>query len=530
VSLTLSLVFAFVIPATAEVRAVRVTSISQRTALRVLTTEDVPGAMVVREGDDVVITVSAHAAAELSLPALQPPLEALGVERREDRMILRVRVARAVPFQASHEPGMTTILFGEPPASEATVPLTPELYGKLFPTGSLENEQPIEDAAALAARRGEGLALGPVRFQPWLNASWVQADVTFDTPTPVPEHYLQVAPGISAQLPLRDGQLAVDYEPRLRFFSSIPELGETTHTLGARLTLPLGTRVVLLGSERFTRAVLEANVVDPGQEYFFNLAPYTATDTSLAADLNLGPRLTANAGVSLRTARFDGEPGTGFFDYDSRTLRAGLGYDLGAELKAQVSYSYDSVPPSPERPIAETYGHTVTGTLMGPIGPVMTGTLGAGWSRRTSPQASGPSRNYDGLVLGASLRRELSHATSLELRLNRAANLSAFEQNAYYVSNSAELALNVPLPFQTTARGSVNVLWNDYPNDASALGEPRRDEIVGWTAGIGRQLGSRSWLRFDYRRQKRDSNLPGYDVTTDGFTVQLGISATGAQR
>jgi hypothetical protein len=188
------------------------------------------------------------------------------------------------------------------------------------------------------------------------------------------------------------------------------------------------------------------------------------------------------------------------------------------------------VPPSPERPIAETYGHTVTGTLMGPIGPVMTGTLGAGWSRRTSPQASGPSRNYDGLVLGASLRRELSHATSLELRLNRAANLSAFEQNAYYVSNSAELALNVPLPFQTTARGSVNVLWNDYPNDASALGEPRRDEIVGWTAGIGRQLGSRSWLRFDYRRQKRDSNLPGYDVTTDGFTVQLGISATGAQR
>ena len=229
-------------------------------------------------------------------------------------------------------------------------------------------------------------------------------------------------------------------------------------------------------------------------------------------------------------ARFDPGGGQGFFDYDSRTLRAGLGYDLGADLRAQVSYTYENVPPSPDRPIVETAGHAVTATLTGPIGPVMTGTLSGGYSHRTSPQATGASRSYDGLILGGTLHRDLGHSTSLELLLNRAATLSAFEQNAYYVTNSVGLALNVPFPLETMARGSVTWFRNDYPNPAETLGVPRRDDILGWTAGLGRQLGSRSWLRFDYRRERRDSNVPGFDVTTDGFSVELGISATGNPR
>jgi hypothetical protein len=529
-SLFLPAAFAFSVAATTELRAVRLTTVDQRTAMRVLTSEDVPGAMVVREGDEIVVTVLAPAAAELALPSLQPPLEALGVDRRADRTILRLRVAREVPFEATHEPGMTTIFFGEQLAPELRGPATTELYGRLFPTGVQPGEKAAEDAALVDGKRGEGLALGPVTFQPFVLATWVDSDLTFNSPTPVRERYLQVAPGLTATLPLRDGKVSADYEPRLRFFSSIPELGHTSHFASAKLELPLGTRVVLRAADRFTRALLEASVVDPGQEYFFNLSPYTANQASLAADVNLGPRLSALVEGSQRTARFDSAPGQGFFDYDARTLRTGLGYDLGAELRALVSYSYDSVPPPPERPIVETSAHSVTGTLSGPIGPLMTGTLGAGYTHRISPQASGRSRSYDGLVLGGSLHRDLGHATSLELQLNRAAALSAFETNAYYVTNSVALALNVPTPFQTAARGSLSWLQNDYPNPAESLGVPRRDRIRGWSAGIGRQLGARSWLRFDYRRDRRDSNLPGFDVTTDGFTVQLGVSATGAAR
>lgn len=526
----LPVLFALVLSANAELRAVRLTIVDQRTAMRVLTSPEVPGAMVVREGDFVVVKLSALAAGELTLPALQPPLEGLGVERRDDCTLLRIRLAREVPFETSHEPGMTTIVFGEQPAAELRGAVTPEQYERLFPTGGVAGEAPELDAAAVDARRGEGLALGPVELVPFVHASWVDAEVSFDNPIPVPERYLQLAPGLTAVLPLLDGRLSADYEPRLRFFSNIPELGHTSHLASAKLELPLGTRVVLRGSERFTRAVLEANVVDPGREYFFDLSPYTANDASLVADVSLGPRLSAQLEGGLRTARFDSASGQGFFDYDTRTLRAGLGYDLGAELKAQVSYSYDDVPRSPQRPIVQTSGQSLTGTLTGPIGPVMTGTLSGGYSHRRSPLASGPSRSYDGLVLGASLHRDLGHSSSLELGLNRAALLSSFEQNAYYVTNSGALALNVPTPLQTTLRASLNLWQNDYPNEAAALGLPRRDRILSWSVGVGRRLAARSWLRVDYRRERRDSNLPGFDVTTDGFSVQLGVSATGAAR
>ncbi|MGE5127170.1 MAG: hypothetical protein ACM3PV_12835, partial [Betaproteobacteria bacterium] len=408
--------------ATAEIRALRLTSVDERVALRVLTSEEVPAATVVREGEEVVVTVLAPAAAELATPALQAPLLAIGVERQAQATVFRLRVAPEVPFEVRHEPGMTTIVFGEQPAPELRGPVTPELYARLFPTGVQPGATPAEgEAAPATAQQGEGIALGPVLLQPALYVSWVDADVTFQSPQPVADRYLQVAPSLTALTPVRDGQLSLAYEPRLRFFSSIPELGNTSHIANAKLQLPVGSRVTLHGAYTFTRALLEANVVDPGREYFYNLSPYTYHDASLGADLSLGPNLSAILEGALRASRFDQAGSAGFFDYDSRTLRAGLGYDLGADLRAVVSYSYERVPPSPERALVETSAHSVNGQLNGPIGPLMTGSLNAGYSRRTSPQATGRSRSFDGVVLGGSLRRELGHATSLELQLNRAA-------------------------------------------------------------------------------------------------------------
>jgi hypothetical protein len=59
------------------------------------------------------------------------------------------------------------------------------------------------------------------------------------------------------------------------------------------------------------------------------------------------------------------------------------------------------------------------------------------------------------------------------------------------------------------------------------VGEPRRDDIFGWTLGVGRQIGWRAWVRADYRHERRNSNLPGYDVTTDGLVVQMGVGLFG---
>ena len=509
-----------------QVQAVRLTTLDFRTALRILTSEDVPPGEVVREGGEVVIRVAGVAPEGLPLPAVERPLEAIRLEREPGGTIVRVGLAPEVPFEASHEPGLLTVVFGEPPAPDLRGPVTPELYRELFPTGVAERG-PVEDEGKERAG-GEGLVLGRMTLRPYVTASWVDADVlAFDNPTPVRDQYLQVAPGVTASVPVGNGLLAAEYEPRLRFFSDIPLVNETSHFAGVRLEMPVGSRTLVRLSHRFTTAVLETTVVDPGREYFFDLARYTFNESGAAARVDLGARLFVEGEAAVQWTRFDEKQEGGFFDYDSRTLRGGLGYDVVGDLRATVSYSYERIPPSPDRAIVESTAHSVLGTLAGSFTPLTGGTLTVGFRSQANPLATGESASFRGLTLGASLRRELGRASFLELQASRTPEPSAYDSNAYYVTSSLGAALTVPLPFELWGRGSGTWTRNDYPNDAPSLSTPRRDDILGWTVGLGRQIGWRSWVRADYRRERRDSNLPGFDVTTDGFIVQLGLGLFG---
>jgi hypothetical protein len=356
----------------------------------------------------------------------------------------------------------------------------------------------------------------------------VDADVlAFDNPTPVRDQYLQVVPGVTASLPVRDGVLAAEYEPRLRFLSDIPLVNETSHFAGLKLETPVGSRAFLRLGQRYTRAVLETSVVDPGREYFFDLSRYTFSATTALLRVELGGRLSAEAEAGWARTRFDQKQQGGFFDNDDRTIRAGLGYDVGSDLRATVSYAYERIPPSTDRGLVESTAHSVLGTLAGRIAPLTSGALTAGFRSQTNPLAQGASASYKGLTLGGTLRRELGHSSSLELQLNRATEPSAYDTNAYYVTNSVVATLSVPAPAQFWARGSVGWLRNGYPNDAPGMAGPRRDDILGWTLGLGREIGWRAWARVDYRRERRNSNLAGFDVTTDGFVVQLGVGLFG---
>jgi hypothetical protein len=507
-----------------EVRAVRVTTLDFRVALRVLTSPDAPPGEVLREGGEIVIRVPGVASEALALPALEMPLGAIRLVREPGLTILRVEAAPEVPFEASHEPGMLTVVFGEQPAPELRGPVTPELYERLFPTGAQATGAPEGEEPGFEPAGGEGIALGRVTLRPYVSVSWVDADVlAFDNPVPVRDQYLQVAPGVTASVPLFDGVLAGEYEPRFRFFSDIPQVGEASHFAGVRYEAPIGSRVFLRLGQRYTRAILETTVVDPGREYFYDLSQYTFWATTAAARVELGPRLFGEAQADWVWTRFDQAQPGGFFDYDTRTLRAGLGYDVGSDLRATVSYAYERIPPSPDRAIVETTAHDLLGTLAGTVAPLTTGSLTVGYRRQTNPLATGESASFEGFTLGGSLRRELGHSSSVELQFIRAVEPSSYDTNAYYTNNSLVASLSVPVPYEFWARGSVGFLRNGYPNDAPGLGVPRRDDMLGWTVGLGRQLGWRTWIRADYRRERRDSNVPGYDVTTDGFVVQLGV-------
>ena len=112
-----------------------------------------------REGGEIVIRVPGVAPEALVLPALEKPLGAIRLVREPGLTILRVEVAPEVPFEASHEPGMLTVVFGEQPAPELRGPVTPELYAAALPDGRPGTGAPDGRKSRASSRRGgEGIA------------------------------------------------------------------------------------------------------------------------------------------------------------------------------------------------------------------------------------------------------------------------------------------------------------------------------------------------------------------------------------
>jgi hypothetical protein len=511
-----------------QVKAVRLTTIDERPALRILVSEDMPAGQIVRKGGEVLIQLPGVAPENFPLPEVRRPLEGLWVDREEARTVIRVNVGPDVPFEGSYEPGMVTVVFGEQPDPARRGPVTEALYGLLFPSGVMETEEEEKEEEETFLEEREGIYLGRVHLQPYLTASFVDADVqAFDDPQPVRARYLEVVPGVTATSPLFTGRLAVEIEPRFRFLSEVPEVNEPALFSGIRFDIPVGSRTLLRLGHRYVNAILETTVVDPGQEYFYALQRYSFHNTTAQARVEVGPSLTAEIDGGYRWSRFDQPEQAGFFDYDEFGVRAGLGYDLRSDLRAIVSYAYDHIPRPDERPVAESTSHSLLGTLSGQITPLMTGTATVGLTRQSYPLGTGDGASYTGITLAGTLQRQLGYSSNLGVQFRRTSTPSAFEENPYYVNNSVTANLEVPLPFALWGRGSVGYLWNRYPDVDPSLGEPRSDGIWAFTVGVGRQLGWRSWIRADYRHEKRDSNVPGFDVTNDGFLIQCGIGRSG---
>ncbi len=515
---------------TVEVRAVRLTPVSSRLALRVLTSVPLPAPDVRRAGDEVVVALGDASATEVALPPLETPVEALRFESGESGLALHVRVAPEVPFEVVREETLLTVLFGEEQAEELRLKSARELYGQLFPvplgagTQPAEGEEPPELGP-------DGWQVGRVSVKPGLTASYVDADVVTDRSSGTTrDQYLQLGPSVELATPVGDGSLRAAYEPRFRVFSSIPEVGEATHIVNAALDVRVGPRVLVQGNYHFSHGVLETREVDPGQEYFFDLGRFTRNDVSGTVSVELGSRMTAMVGAGLNDVDFSGSDQ--FFPYHENTVQAGLSYAVAAEAHATATYAYHRVPPPDERPLVEAIGHDLLFGLDGQIAPLLRGRVELGYRNWSSPQAALAGRSYSGLLAAVSLQRQLGPTTLLEVRGGRMTDLSNFADNAFYVSTSVDGAITTPIPLGLTARAAAGYQWNTYRVTVASIGEPREDTIFGWALGLGRNLGPRTYVRADYRRDRRRSNIPGFDVTTDGFIVQFGIgfAPSGARR
>jgi hypothetical protein len=418
------------------------------------------------------------------------------------------------------------------PAPASSAPASSgELYRGLFPlspAGSDAGGAPENgpDAAVPSERppeeRPEGLHVGSATFKPSVSLGYVDADVSLlDTPQTVRDRYAEARPALAFELPLRDGRLRLDYEARLRRYSSFEQLNRVSHQANAHVEYPMGPSLTVRGLGHFARGLLETAEVDPGGEYFFSLGHFTRRQFGAGARVHTGGPFDVDVAGIVDKVTVD--EGAGFFGYERRTVTGGLGIAIGPERRSSLNYGFEQVPFLPERPEAESRVHTISGAVEGEIMPLLSGRAAAGYAWRESPRAAPGGQRFRGLTFGAQLTRDFGRSAHLVLSANRSTELSAFEHNAFYVATSVLAVFTAPLPlsFSFSAGGGYHV--NRYPTVATGLGAPRRDELVHWMAGIGRSISRWAFVRADYRRDRRDSNLDFYDQRTHAFYAMLGL-------
>jgi hypothetical protein len=475
----------------------------------------------------VVVDLSAEAPPELALPAAAPPVLGLvATPALAGHYVMRVRIAAEIPFETRREETLTTILFGEEPPADLRPPVE-QLYRRLFPTGTSQEPNAHRDEPTAAnPETPAAFRLGPVGFRPYAMVSYLNADTASgDPPQAIGDQYIQVQPSVSADTAVGLGRLTVSYEPRLRAFSSSSAVQPTTHWLNASLGLPVGARVQLSATEHFSKGVLEATEVDPGKEYFFNLGAFRRLASGLSAQVEVGPRIGLEFGASWNDVKVD--PGAAFFSYREEGAHAGLGYEISPNLKASLTYVYGRVPPPSTRPEAEATSHGAALSLSGELAPLTTGRAEVSYTVEDTPNAGEGGTSYRGVTAQVGLRRELGHTSALDLTVRRNLDPSAFESNGFYVATLIESVLTLPGPYSTYLRGGLGYQWSDYRTNATAIGEPRADRLLAWYAGLGRLLGEHAALRVDYRRERRSSNLPGFDITTNALVVQVSLGWLG---
>jgi hypothetical protein len=432
---------------------------------------------------------------------------------------------RAADVPAASVADLARTLFpGSSPASSEATGSIAELYPRLFPTGVPE-ARPVETEAPTGTTTS-GAELGPFRVRASVDARYVDADTFLDT-VPTRDRFLEVAPRVDAEAPLGAGRFGLDYTPVLRAFATYDQINSSSQIAGARLELPVGAAVTVTASDHFVGGTLDTRIVDPGGEYFYGLGRFVRNDVLAGARVALGPRLGLELSGAAGRVRFH-ERST-FFDYDSRTASAGLGFELTPNLKASAAYVYDEIPRPPGRPEAQAQAHSARLSLGGDLLPLLSGELAFGYRHQSNPAAGAGGRSYSGLTASGTLNRRLGRDSLVSLFLTRQTSASAYEANGFYVVTSAQASAELPLPLALRLRGGAGYQWNDYRTAATEIGGPRHDRLLGWYLGLRRPLPRRLVLSGTYRVENRYSNVDRFDTDSSGFLLQLEWDALGAR-
>jgi hypothetical protein len=493
-------------------------------------------ARVERDGRELLLILpGARPAAGMVLPEPVAEIQSLAVEEIPEGARMRLRLESALPYELRSEPGLLSLSLR--PLRPIPPPRRPEsvrdLYAKILPPPFGADPAAVAPPAGERAPEGdvptEGLHLGPFRVLPSLITSYVDADTALlDTPAPVRDRYFQIEPRVTVDVgdaSAEGRRLQLSYTPRFRVNSSFGDVRRATHLATASLSAAIGPTVTIRASHHYANGVLETTEIDPGREYFFDLSPFTRHDTQAGVTLSSGGLMGLDL-VAARNSVHVADEGA-FFDHRVDTVASSLTYQFGTVSRAYLRYQWEHLPAPAERPIAQSTSSGVVVGLSGELLPLLTGELAAGLRSQSAPRAGAGGTRFRGATFLANLRKEFTPTAAASLVARRGTYPSSFEQNAFYVSTGFGAEASFGLPLTLVFHAAIGWQRNTYQVVATGLSVPRQDDLLGWSAGVGRSLTRWSFLRADYRQDRRDSNLPAFATDGRSFLIQFGLGYLG---
>lgn len=534
-SISAWLLLAVATPTTGPVTLVAVRSESRPTgpAVRLVISHADANVKVDRQGDDILFRLRGRAARGLTADAPVPPVRSIGVTSDPENVTVRIGAANGTWFRVERTPGAITLLFDPPVATSSSGGDLEELYRRILPPPGDPGISTDTPSPAAPPRDGDedavkGFFLGSLRLAPSARLSYVAAEAALlETAQPVRDEYGMAEPSLQAELPVGTGSLKGSYTARIRRGSAYALVRETTHLADASVALPLGPALQARASEHFSRGTLETSEVDPGGEYFFGIGRFTRHRHSAGLRAETGAGLDIDLSGSLDRLRISDT--SSFFGHDRRSAGIGLGYQLTPGLRATLGYGYERVPFTVVRPEAEYRAHRATLGLSGEVALLRTD-LSVGFRDQRNPRGGAGGDRYRGLEASGTVTRSFTDSSELAVTVGRGTQVSAFERNAFYVFSLVQAQLRARLPVGMALDLGGGWHRNDYRIRASGLDGPRRDDLWGWSVGVGRGLTRHAALRVDYRHERRDSNLAAFDSHARALTAQLALGAFPGQR
>lgn len=261
--------------------------------------------------------------------------------------------------------------------------------------------------------------------------------------------------------------------------------------------------------------------MDPGREYFFDLGSFRRNEFGLGLRYDTAGPFDIVLGAGIADERVDS--GTGYFDNVRQNASLGVRYEVGLSSHVSLTYGLERVPPPATRPVAEMRSQALLVGVLGQLRPSLRANVSGGYRLQENPRAAAGADRFSGITFAGSLAQDLPKSGLLTLSAQRSTQLSAFENNAFYVVDGVQLTLRMPVVLSFEVNAGTSYQDNTYRLTAQGLAEPRHDRLVGWTAGLARPVTRWAYLRADYNWERRNSNVPGLSAKTHAFIAQLGL-------